>query len=1070
MDSFQGASIFDISDTAERCFIGYEALFRQTKLKIGYSCYFTPGSFLHIGMENHGSDADDEVTDVSGEYHNSSNELSFVPNEYYISSGSKPLSLVIRRCSIPTTENSFSSVLKRHSVGSSPFTKESKITSNSEVLNLEREVNDSHFQKEVRITCNAINSNVEEFDNCLVSSSSGVGVRGLQEVILSSSQESSHSVVTHEYMETVINGNALREEICGTRNDESGLNCYYTHGSTLLQSKPLFKNCRSDNADVQHSVSPFCCRVTCGMMDSATIDNKNQHSPHPLENSENTLSLIQKGELIIHRLFEGMPGRNIVESTVRITENEGCQEINSVDTSKYELNIPATVMLDNDVLHMNKYSEYAVNMNDLNLKTQSETFSVGGESVVESTVMESPVNKICEAEGISIVGDSLKFQSSESALLHIKVGDKVELHNQTERGSEVSTIICHNTDVSVGRNLFDEEDHTAHTEESGDIESSEVSFDGSRTSLQIDTLKSETQNKIVHKPDMLQKIDHSVEKIKANTLQHVSVSPTLVGCAQSSPHFQNSENSVPVINTENKQTLSVDDDIHVQKCMQYSFDNEGELRTESGVCYNSKYPISSVGPNAFLISGDITKEQSVNIKTVNDMKTKVTKNLACSSVLVDESSENIVEVASADCHRDQFFKASKTDVSQSHSSSVLLQLHTEVTLECSYNNVSSDAVYVEHSPLLFSSDDEKSYYTEADSNELETIATTSNYDKINIIEQKRLHQLQEALQGVPPPPSVTIPQLNVTDILRLLKENESLMITVDAETEDSKKLIGKEAVESQKAPLIPSFVEQVNNSSWPESKYCCYHGIQKSEHRQKSKNNHPHKQVSSADCNRLQQTKRALFKSPPNKHQRISSSSESRSGSKKNKSDIDRTRVQNSKRALWPSTSKDNAPVKSGDDGAFTNLSGQTSVYGKRTREESGMPAQYKKCPRRMLFVDGAVKGKSDFKSQRVRTSENKPQVSSVSRDLTGGLSDVHRKKLLWAVAEALRAEGISMSHPLFRPSAASLARLVLNVMPDLKCRQFGSTSDIMLQLAREHIKDVIKEQQLRETKVKKSI
>lgn len=711
MDSFQGASIFDISDTAERCFIGYEALFRQTKLKIGYSCYFTPGSFLHIGMENHGSDADDEVTDVSGEYHNSSNELSFVPNEYYISSGSKPLSLVIRRCSIPTTENSFSSVLKRHSVGSSPFTKESKITSNSEVLNLEREVNDSHFQKEVRITCNAINSNVEEFDNCLVSSSSGVGVRGLQEVILSLSQESSHSVVTHEYMETVINGNALREEICGTRNDESGLNCYYTHGSTLLQSKPLFKNCRSDNADVQHSVSPFCCRVTCGMMDSATIDNKNQHSPHPLENSENTLSLIQKGELIIHRLFEGMPGRNIVESTVRITENEGCQEINSVDTSKYELNIPATVMLDNDVLHMNKYSEYAVNMNDLNLKTQSETFSVGGESVVESTVMESPVNKICEAEGISIVGDSLKFQSSESALLHIKVGDKVELHNQTERGSEVSTIICHNTDVSVGRNLFVEEDHTAHTEESGDIESSEVSFDGSRTSLQIDTLKSETQNKIVHKPDMLQKIDHSVEKIKTNTLQHVSVSPTLVGCAQSSPHFQNSENSVPVINTENKQTLSVDDDIHVQKCMQYSFDNEGELRTESGVCYNSKYPISSVGPNAFLISGDITKEQSVNIKTVNDMKTKVTKNLACSSVLVDESSENIVEVASADCHRDQFFKASKTDVSQSHSSSVLLQLHTEVTLECSYNNVSSDAVYVEHSPLLFSSDDEKSYYT-----------------------------------------------------------------------------------------------------------------------------------------------------------------------------------------------------------------------------------------------------------------------------------------------------------------------------------------------------------------------
>jgi hypothetical protein len=58
------------------------------------------------------------------------------------------------------------------------------------------------------------------------------------------------------------------------------------------------------------------------------------------------------------------------------------------------------------------------------------------------------------------------------------------------------------------------------------------------------------------------------------------------------------------------------------------------------------------------------------------------------------------------------------------------------------------------------------------------------------------------------------------------------------------------------------------------------------------------------------------------------------------------------------------------------------------------------------------------------------------------------------------------MSHSLFRPFAASLVRLVLNVMPDLKCKRSGSTSDIMLQLAKEHIKDVIKEQQSGETKV----
>jgi hypothetical protein len=74
-------------------------------------------------------------------------------------------------------------------------------------------------------------------------------------------------------------------------------------------------------------------------------------------------------------------------------------------------------------------------------------------------------------------------------------------------------------------------------------------------------------------------------------------------------------------------------------------------------------------------------------------------------------------------------------------------------------------------------------------NEQETSAATSNYDEIMTTEQMKLHRLQEALSGVPPPPSVTIPQLDVTDILRLLKENKSLMILADTKSETGKKLI-----------------------------------------------------------------------------------------------------------------------------------------------------------------------------------------------------------------------------------------------------------------------------------------
>lgn len=70
-------------------------------------------------------------------------------------------------------------------------------------------------------------------------------------------------------------------------------------------------------------------------------------------------------------------------------------------------------------------------------------------------------------------------------------------------------------------------------------------------------------------------------------------------------------------------------------------------------------------------------------------------------------------------------------------------------------------------------------------------------------------------------------------------------------------------------------------------------------------------------------------------------------------------------------------------------------------------------------------------------------------------LSDTDRKKLLWAVSEALRGRGIGMSHPQFKQYAAQLARTVKKLMPDLENKNIprkpGSTSDRMLKLAKHH-------------------
>ncbi|EZA58297.1 hypothetical protein DMN91_005999 [Ooceraea biroi] len=71
-------------------------------------------------------------------------------------------------------------------------------------------------------------------------------------------------------------------------------------------------------------------------------------------------------------------------------------------------------------------------------------------------------------------------------------------------------------------------------------------------------------------------------------------------------------------------------------------------------------------------------------------------------------------------------------------------------------------------------------------------------------------------------------------------------------------------------------------------------------------------------------------------------------------------------------------------------------------------------------------------------------------------LSDTHRKKLLWAVAEALRSKGIGMNHPKFKQYAAILARTIKRFMPDLENKNIprkpGSTTDRMLKLAKHHV------------------
>lgn len=97
------------------------------------------------------------------------------------------------------------------------------------------------------------------------------------------------------------------------------------------------------------------------------------------------------------------------------------------------------------------------------------------------------------------------------------------------------------------------------------------------------------------------------------------------------------------------------------------------------------------------------------------------------------------------------------------------------------------------------------------------------------------------------------------------------------------------------------------------------------------------------------------------------------------------------------------------------------------------------KFPRSLSFNSGTEK---NSKILTRRSSEN--IVGTTNKSLNSELSDIHRKKLLWAVAEALRSHNIGMSHPQFKTHAAVLARLTKKLISEDK-QKTGSTSEKML-------------------------
>jgi len=705
MDSLYQKSTLDISKIAERCVAGYET-YRRTELSIGDTT-----SFGVKGMGDHSSDADDEITDVSGENLSCSPEICDSSKQYYVLSGTKPFSLVIRRCSTPTAESN--SFLKRDS-SVSPFIREFEETSKSEILNSDRKANGSFLHQRAIVSCNLVNSNLEESGHISGQTVSGGTVRSLQEVSLNTPKESNDSVVTQEFAENVMRGNASHVGVTTIPSAENHGQFNYIDGSVLLPSQPVFKNCCSHSTD-GNCFLPLCCSTEeRGRLKNNSINNRNQYSSLLLGNPKNTQSLMhmlpsdhskQEVELSICNSVLKVQEE---DSNVGITRGGECKAMEAVDSIKHEAKTSADVMFDTDSFHMREHSESAEQMAVLNIQSE---FVTAGEHDLKSSVIEASLNKVCEGDEIAIVDDSLTFENSELTSLGLQGGNISELGNQIERCNDMKAVVSHDV-VTVDRNTFDEEDHIFSGAKQDEWKKTAVTLDVSKTAVRKDTVKSETENEIGFEPTLTQESYYTSEEIKISVLQNCSVVNTMrnasetisltpFGHQESASGVGNSENNIPVIHTENRQTLPVEDDNFGQKNVEsYCGDENEGSEIESSICptLSPRNLVLPVDVEGVLIADGIAKDVPVSVKA------DIIKNSVCNSALEDELAEDVT-MGGVDCHIDKFCTTSKADNLQTLGS-VLVQPCTEDTLD---SDIPSDTVHIELSPLLFSSDDDNSY-------------------------------------------------------------------------------------------------------------------------------------------------------------------------------------------------------------------------------------------------------------------------------------------------------------------------------------------------------------------------
>lgn len=127
--------------------------------------------------------------------------------------------------------------------------------------------------------------------------------------------------------------------------------------------------------------------------------------------------------------------------------------------------------------------------------------------------------------------------------------------------------------------------------------------------------------------------------------------------------------------------------------------------------------------------------------------------------------------------------------------------------------------------------------------------------------------------------------------------------------------------------------------------------------------------------------------------------------------------------------------------------------------KEEDLTPRSSKFPRSQSFCLGSQSKNSKSSLDSSRSGRTLVRANSESVTLT----ENHRKKLLWAVSQALQTKQISMKHENFRKFASILAHVVKKLFLEFNDHSVSSTSEKMLRLAHKHLFDVLQGQSAEE-------